>query len=235
MPDNAPRPGLAIVAIDPGEDFAGLRAWYESERIPAVLAVPGVSGVAKWEVISRYGRTPQGNQAELPAPPTYVVIYELDDVVVARDTEFLDAVGRDFRQVATIRGAEVAFDQVMNITLALIAEDISAEAATAQARGMMVVSYTPRREYIAMFHEWYDTVHVPELMSCPGFLRTRRFRALDGIPNFFAMYELDDPEALHGERFRAFSGRTLEELPELKRTLLPNKTGNICDVYRLLD
>src|SRR5690606_25039072 len=136
---------------------------------------------------------------------------------------FCDAVGRDFRQVASIDGREVEFDQVMNVTLGSIMERSSEEAAHTQPRGMLVVSYSPRREYIPMFHEWYDTVHIDELLSCPGFLRGRRFQALDGIPNFFTLFELDDPEALHRERFLSFSGRRFEELPVLKQQLLPNK------------
>lgn len=235
MSESTERRGLAVVAIDPAENFVGLRSWYAKERIPGVMSVPGVSGVTEWEIVSRYGRTPEGAHTELSAASTYVVIYELDDVTVARSEAFLDAVGRDFAQVASIDGTEVAFDQVMNVTLGFIAEAVSDEAVMTRSGGMLVVSMTPQSEYIPMMHEWYDTVHVQELMSCPGFLRTRRYQALDGIPNFFALYELDDIEALHTERFLGFSGRTLKELPPIRQTLLPITTGNICDVYRRLD
>lgn len=235
MSETTARPGLAIVSIDPGDNLQGLRSWYEKERIPAVLSVPGVSGVTKWEVVFRYGRTPQGSQAELPAPPSYVVIYELDDVSVARSDAFLDVTGRDFSQTATIEGKETVFDQVMNATLGFIMERVNPEAESTQSRGIMAVSLTPRREFIPIMHEWYDTVHIDELMSCPGFLRTRRYEALDGIPNLFALYELDDPEALRGERFKSLSGRKFEELPAIHQKVASNMTGNICDVYRLLD
>lgn len=229
------RPGLLLVAIDPKDDMPTLRAWYEKEKLPAVLAVPGVKGATKWEVISRYVRAPQGGMAPEPAPPAYVVIYELDDVNVVRSEPFLDAIGRDFRLLANVDGKTVEFDQIMSVTLGEVMQRANPEAATVPARGMMVVSLSPRREYIAKMHEWYDTVHIGELMSCPGFLRTRRYQALDGIPNFFALYELDRPEALQGERFKGFSTRKFDELPPIQQELGPNMTSNICDVYRLLD
>ena len=169
-----------------------------------------------------------------PAPPAYVVIYELDDVDIARSEAFLDAIGRDFRQVATVDGKTVEFDQVMSVTLGEVMQRSNPEADTVKARGMMVVSLSPRREFIDVMHEWYDTVHLGELMSCPGFLRTRRYEALDGIPNFFALYELDQPEALEGERFKGFSTRKFEELPAIQQKVGPNMTSNMCDVYRLI-
>jgi hypothetical protein len=234
-PATKSRPGLLLVAIDPNDDLPALRAWYETEKLPAVRAVPGVSNATQWEVISRYVRAPQGGMVAEPAPPAYVVGYELDDVDVVRSEAFLDAVGRDFRQVANIDGKTIEFDQIMSVTLGEVMRRANPEADTVQARGMMVVSLSPRREYIDMMHEWYDTVHLGELMSCPGFLRTRRYQALDGIPNFFALYELEAPEALEGERFKGFSTRKFEELPAIQQKVGPNMTSNICDVYRLLD
>ena len=230
-----PRPGLLLVAIDPKDNLPTLRAWYESEKLPAVCAVPGVTGASKWEVVSRYVRAPQGGMVAEPAPPAYVVSYELADVNIVRSEPFLDTIGRDFRQAGNVNGKTVEFDQIMSVTLGEVMQRANPEAETVPARGMMVVSLSPRREYIDLMHEWYDTVHLGELMSCPGFLRTRRYQALDGIPNFFALYELDQPEALEGERFKAFSGRKFDELPPIQQKLGPNMTSNICDVYRLLD
>lgn len=46
------------------------------------------------------------------------------------------------------------------------------------------------------FNQWYNEVHVPERMRCPGFLSATRYRALEGGPRYLAVYELDGPEAL---------------------------------------
>lgn len=42
------------------------------------------------------------------------------------------------------------------------------------------------------FDRWYTEVHVPEILACPGWLGVRRYRSLDGGPEFLAVYELED-------------------------------------------
>ena len=46
------------------------------------------------------------------------------------------------------------------------------------------------------FNAWYDTEHVPEWLSVPGFLSARRFICVDGHPKYLAMYDLTGPDVL---------------------------------------
>jgi hypothetical protein len=48
----------------------------------------------------------------------------------------------------------------------------------------------------AEFYAWHVTEHVPERVSIPGFLRGRRYRAIDGKthPEFFTLYEVESFE-----------------------------------------
>jgi hypothetical protein len=46
------------------------------------------------------------------------------------------------------------------------------------------------------FNHWYNDVHMPEVMACPGFRRAARFECVDGQPRYMAIYELDSPAAL---------------------------------------
>jgi hypothetical protein len=163
----------------------------------------------------------------VPGFPTYTVIYELADVDVARSDAFLDAKGRGF--------ADPAVDTIMSVTMSdVMRMDNPGSEAGPPAQAMMVVSMTPQRDIVDTFHEWYDTVHLAELLSCPGFQRARRYRSLEGIPNFFAFYDLDQSEALKGERFVGFSTRKFDELPAIQQKVGPNSTSNMCDVYRRL-
>ena len=60
---------------------------------------------------------------------------------------------------------------------------------------------TPGQE--KAFHEWYDQVHVADVLKVPGFVRGQRFEAIPGLRGelpanrFFALYEFetDDPAA----------------------------------------
>ena len=45
----------------------------------------------------------------------------------------------------------------------------------------------------AEFYAWHVTEHMPERIGIPGFLRGRRYRAIDPQthPEFFTLYELE--------------------------------------------
>lgn len=76
------------------------------------------------------------------------------------------------------------------------------------------------------FNRWYDEEHFPQRMGCPGFLRGRRFRALEGEPKYLAYYELESPEVLEGEPYRAMAVPS----PWFER-VQPSITRTIRNVY----
>jgi hypothetical protein len=39
------------------------------------------------------------------------------------------------------------------------------------------------------FNDWYLHEHIPERTSCPGMVRGRRYRAMEGAPRYMAFYE----------------------------------------------
>jgi hypothetical protein len=53
----------------------------------------------------------------------------------------------------------------------------------------------------AAFNDWYNQVHVPEIMACPGFLRSVRYEEVDADGRYRAMYELSGLEALESDEF----------------------------------
>ena len=48
----------------------------------------------------------------------------------------------------------------------------------------------------ADFNRWYNDVHLPEVLACPGFERATRYECTDGQPRFLAVYELETEDAL---------------------------------------
>jgi len=48
----------------------------------------------------------------------------------------------------------------------------------------------------AAFLRWHVGEHIPERLSVPGFLRARRYRAVDATPAYFNFYEVERPEVL---------------------------------------
>ena len=72
------------------------------------------------------------------------------------------------------------------------------------------------------FHEWYNRRHIPERVpGLPGFLRARRFEALNGGPKHIALYDLASAAALQSAQYR----KLLDNLDPETRHFVP-KFGN---------
>lgn len=62
--------------------------------------------------------------------------------------------------------------------------------------GMLVATMDIPPEHEAEFHEWYEKEHIPERLSCPGFLTGQRYMAIKGGPKYLALYDLESLAAL---------------------------------------
>jgi hypothetical protein len=78
------------------------------------------------------------------------------------------------------------------------------------AGGVMIVETAPSSpEELIAYHEWYDTVHVPEILKVDGFVSARRLESVDGN-GFIAIYEIDgDVEAAKANLAAAQSSGTM--------------------------
>ncbi|MEZ5936414.1 MAG: DUF4286 family protein [Alphaproteobacteria bacterium] len=53
------------------------------------------------------------------------------------------------------------------------------------------------------FLEWHVKEHIPERVGVPGFLRGRRYKAIEGDPPYFNFYEVSSPEVLRSPAYLA--------------------------------
>jgi hypothetical protein len=51
------------------------------------------------------------------------------------------------------------------------------------------------------FYQWHAREHMPERVAIPGFNRGRRYRSVNGEPEFFNLYEADFPKTVGGEDY----------------------------------
>jgi hypothetical protein len=58
----------------------------------------------------------------------------------------------------------------------------------------------------AEWNRWYEEVHVPELLTVPGFHSATRFQERGAPRRYLALYEVDGPEVFQTERYREVSG-----------------------------
>lgn len=81
----------------------------------------------------------------------------------------------------------------------------------------------------AEYFEWHNREHMPERVGIPGFLRGRRYCALEGEPEFFTLYEAESLAALTGPDYTARldnpTAWTRRVAPQLK-----NNVRSLCNV-----
>jgi hypothetical protein len=69
--------------------------------------------------------------------------------------------------------------------------------------GVMVAFFDIPKSLDEEFNKWYDEEHIPEKVgTVPGFLRARRYKSLDGRPNYLAIYELEDIGVLDNTTYK---------------------------------
>lgn len=74
-------------------------------------------------------------------------------------------------------------------------------------RALLLVMMEPEAGYEDELNRWYDEEHLPERLSCSGFLSGRRFQLLEsnveGHPRYLAIYDLESPEVLTSAEYMA--------------------------------
>ena len=149
-------------------DEEAFNEWFVHEHLPRVLARPGWLGARCFEC--------------LHGEPRLLTIYELDPGLagkqisaapfhtgIAERRGIRDYHARTYRQIHE-SGKHLVQPALINV----VTVDIDAEHARS-------------------FNRWYNEVHFPEILACPGWRGGRRFECIDGEPRFLAIYDLEDP------------------------------------------
>lgn len=81
----------------------------------------------------------------------------------------------------------------------------------------------------ADFVAWHVAEHIPERVGLPGFLRGRRYIAVDGHPKYFNFYETEQAETLRSPQYLV---RLNDPTPWTRRVVahFRNTSRTICDV-----
>jgi hypothetical protein len=53
----------------------------------------------------------------------------------------------------------------------------------------------------ANFYEWHNREHIPERVGISGFLRGRRYIAINGAPQYFTLYEVENTAVLSSDAY----------------------------------
>jgi hypothetical protein len=159
---------LAIYTVEyDREDEFG--SWYETEHAPSMLGRPG------WTRLRRY-RCSDGQPL--------ISLYDLDD----------DTPTEPLISAAPFRSNRFAARGVRDYHARTWRQIHSAGDHLTRPEWLNVVTVDIDDAYAATFNRWYNEVHVPEILGCPGWIANRRYECVDGEPRFLAIYDLEDDE-----------------------------------------
>jgi hypothetical protein len=96
-------------------------------------------------------------------------------------------------------------------------------------QGAITIWQDVKPEAREAFFAWHNGEHMPERVGIPGFLRGRRYAAVAGAPEFFTLYETQDPQV---HTSAAYMER-LNHPTEQTRRVAPNMINNVRSLCRV--
>lgn len=147
--------------------------WYTNTHAPEGLAVLGYTAATRYKAFTGWD----------PFPQKYLSLHEMevdsvDDIRRIRDThhQFV-ADGR------VGRARDGVMDRALSrgwYYIAVEPEQHSTVTPAQTANSVFVTYNQPRTSDVAdEYNRWYRDQHLPDVLSCPGFIRAQRFRITD--------------------------------------------------------
>ena len=96
-------------------------------------------------------------------------------------------------------------------------------------RGAITIWQDVRPEARADFFAWHNQEHIPERVGIPGFVRGRRYGALEGTPEFFTLYETASPEVHTSAEYLA----RLNSPSDWTKRMAPKMVNNVRSLCRI--
>ncbi|KAF3997068.1 DUF4286 family protein [Glaciimonas immobilis] len=81
-------------------------------------------------------------------------------------------------------------------TIEAEADKLQAKAPSLPQPGVLLAMNDVPKGTDEEFTRWYHQEHLTERLALPGFMRARRYRSVDGQPNYMAVYDCDTVETL---------------------------------------
>jgi len=169
--------GLLMVWVDvPADKEAEFNRWYNEEHLPQLLAISGVLNAARYEAV-RSG-------------PKHLACYELENAAVVESDAFKNRSRTEWEQRI---GPRVIGTTVINNVYEMIHPKeltpgiAQADMAPALQIGRMDGPSGQEDEW----NRWYSDVYVTNNEKVPGCIRGRRWKVVQGEPQYSVTYEFE--------------------------------------------
>ena len=200
--------GLITVWLDvPEEHDEEFNDWYNLEHLRQCVDLPGFVRARRYKVDD--------------APLRYLAWYETVDEKVESGPDFQGIVEKPTPWSLRVRKLYRDKRERMNFKLM---RDVGDTAST-DAPWLYIVHTDIPDDVVEEYNAWYDSEHLPRLVTVPGVVRARRYAATAGNPRYLTAYELTDPDA-----FESPEGLKARKTPwtAKMRSLFTNTRRRMC-------
>ena len=195
---------IGIDAVHEGE----LARWYDEEHVPERMVCQGFLNGRRFTAV-------QG-------APKYLATYDLESPDVLQSEAYSRIAGR----TPWTERLAVHFNPIVrNVYVEARPPVVGGGKLTGE--GLLLVAIDVDAQHEAELNRWYDDEHIAERMAIPGFLRARRFVALEGGPKYLALYDLESPEVLESTAYRHATGAGTTALTKRMQTLFNPMIRNV--------
>jgi hypothetical protein len=152
-------------------------AWYDTQHLPQLLALPGVLDAARYVAVK--------------GGPKYLAAYEVEtvDTVLGPAWENREVPPWDRRMSPRVVGK--------NFTR-ILGEQIFPDRLENPDRGMAPVLQIGRMsvpdDIDADWNTWYNREYIPGYLTVPGVIYSRRYRVVDGNVRYTTVYEFESEQ-----------------------------------------
>jgi len=182
--------GLLMVWCDvPADKEADFNRWYNEEHIAERLSIPGFLSAARYEAVK--------------GGPKHLAVYELENAAVMQSEAYKKVSSNPTPWTKKTGPQAVATTFIRNIYSMIHPKTVTpaianAGMAPALQIGRMDVPATVDKEW----NEWYSGTYVPNYEKVPGVIRGRRYRAVEGSPQYMTFYEFENPKVSETEPWK---------------------------------
>ena len=199
--------GLLMVWCEvPPELEDDFNRWCNEEHLAERLSVPGVLNAARYEATS--------------SGPKHLACYELESAAVLETEAYLKYLRDPTEWSQRVSPNVIGTTYIRNVYEMIHPSELAPEAAQDDmAAALQIGRMDIPKEIEDDWHEWYNSVYVPNYEKVPGCIRGRRYRAVSGEPRYLTVYELEHERVSQSEEWTV-QQRADPRNPEMRAAML---------------
>jgi hypothetical protein len=183
--------GLLMVWCDvPADKEKEFNRWYNEEHLAERLAVPGFLSAARYEAVK--------------GGPKHLAVYELESAAVLQSDAYRKVSANPTPWTQKIGPQAIATTFIRNVYQMIHPSGLTPKIAeSGMAPSLQLGRMDVPAEVDAEWNRWYNTVYVPNYEKVPGVIRGRRYRAVEGSPQYLTFYEFETPKVSETDAWNA--------------------------------